>query len=148
DLQGKPIAGVTVKLRELYWPKKGDLGDFHKALKERKDGYPVQNEYLAGVGGWIRRDFAQLVSATTGPARRFQLKGIGRERVAALRLEGPTIETRDVSVLTRRAETIRVPEYARNRDGGTLTYHGTPFEHAAAPTKPVVGVVRDKDTGK
>ena len=28
------------------------------------------------------------------------------------------------------------------------TYYGATFRHAAAPTKPIVGVVRDKDTKK
>ena len=28
------------------------------------------------------------------------------------------------------------------------TYHGAAFQHAAAPCKPIIGMVRDKDTGK
>ena len=32
--------------------------------------------------------------------------------------------------------------------GATTTYYGASFRHAAAPTKPIVGVVRDKDTKK
>ena len=31
---------------------------------------------------------------------------------------------------------------------GPLVYHGAQFDQAVAPTKPIVGVVRDKDTGK
>jgi hypothetical protein len=31
---------------------------------------------------------------------------------------------------------------------GKSVFHGARFDHAAAPTRPVVGVVRDKDTGK
>ena len=29
-----------------------------------------------------------------------------------------------------------------------VTYHGADFRHVAAPTKPIIGVVRDKDTKK
>ena len=31
---------------------------------------------------------------------------------------------------------------------GTLVYYGATFEHAAAPTRPIEGTVRDKDTGR
>ena len=34
------------------------------------------------------------------------------------------------------------PEY------GTLVFHGATFDHAAAPTRPIEGTVRDKETGK
>ena len=31
---------------------------------------------------------------------------------------------------------------------GTIVYYGSTFEHAAAPTRPIEGTVRDKDTGR
>ena len=31
---------------------------------------------------------------------------------------------------------------------GTIVYHGATFDHAAAPTRPIEGTVRDKDTGR
>src|SRR5207244_10154672 len=53
-----------------------------------------------------------------------------------------------INILTRTGGTITVPEWKRSPEGGTLTYYGATFDHAAAPTKPIIGVVRDKDTGK
>src|SRR5262249_19765513 len=79
---------------------------------------------------------------------RFQLKGVGRERVVRLVLEGPTIVREHLSVYTLPGKTIRAAAFAHNPDGYRLTYYGASFDHTAAPTRPIVGVVRDKDTGR
>src|SRR5262249_55469746 len=85
---------------------------------------------------------------TTGADGRFEIKGVGRERVASLRVDGPTVATRRVKAMTRPGGVIRLPADKDYRDGRAVTYYGAAFDHVAAPTKPVVGTVRDKDTGK
>src|SRR5262249_5394404 len=50
------------------------------------------------------------------------------------------IETAEVYAMTRPGPTVHLPR------GPTV--HGSRFDHAAAPTRPVEGVVRDGDTGK
>src|SRR5262249_31790212 len=58
---------------------------------------------------------------------------------------------RDVFVMTRPGDTVTAmqwpdenPEFAMPRH----TFYGNKFDHAAGPSRPVVGVVRDLDTGK
>ena len=146
DLQGKPLAGVAVRVGGIGVPKKGDLTGLLENLKSRTDGYPAEHEFLTTVH---HADFARLFpSVTTGADGRFQLRGIGGERVAYLTTSGPTIETKDVRVMTRPSKMIQKLHFARNPGSGHLTYYGQDFEHLAAPTKPIVGVVRDKITGK
>src|SRR5262249_51712213 len=79
---------------------------------------------------------------------RFSIRGIGRERVIELKVSGPTIQTKEISVLTRDVKPFQVTRGRRSTDWGISVYYGARFTHAAAPTKPVVGVVTDKDTGK
>src|SRR5207244_4075670 len=67
---------------------------------------------------------------------RFRINGIGRERAATLRVEGPTIATQQIKARTRAAE----------KPGAGP--RGVPFDLLAVPSRPVVGVVSDKDTGK
>src|SRR5262249_58715045 len=49
-------------------------------------------------------------------------------------------------------ETIEVPERKGPPDRGEprygATYYGADFRHAAAPSRPIVGMVRDRDTGR
>src|SRR5262249_45614824 len=136
---------VTVGVRGIAEPKNGDLAPFIEGLKTRQEGFAVQNDLLRWGGQDLDGLYPKL---TTGADGKIRLKNIGRERMVTLRIEGPTIETREVNVLTRPYGTITVLEWKRNPEGGRLTYHGATFDHAATPCKPIVGVVRDKDTGK
>ncbi len=146
DLQGKPIAGATVRVDGVGVPNKGDLTAFLADLQGRTDGYPAENNLLTTVN---HADFARLwPPVTTGADGRFQIKGIGGERVAHLTISGPTIETRQVRVRTRPGEMIHKLAWAGFPDCDRLIYYGAEFEHVAGPTKPILGVVRDKNTGR
>ncbi len=129
DLQGKPVAGVRVRISDcqplnmpsLYVPKKGDLTDWLAALKaNKKDPWPVKRAYLTGLYSFA---FDLLFPpVTTGADGRFQIRGIGRERFVHLRLDGPTIATQIVNVMTRPGEKIRLPlsrRYPRGKPSRT-----------------------------
>jgi RNA polymerase sigma factor (sigma-70 family) len=151
DLQGRPIAGVTVSVHGLHAAREGDLTAFLQGVKQKQEMYlPLRENTLGFEGDWIGRDVGTLFPrAVTDADGRFRITGVGRERVVALRVEGPTIETRDVLAMTRAAGRVMAPGYRQGGDyDELLTLTGCPFDHAAAPCKPVVGVVRDKDTGK
>jgi RNA polymerase sigma factor (sigma-70 family) len=146
DLQGKPVAGAAVRMIGLRLPKKDDLTAFVAGLKTSKDGYPVENELLTSLDNPA---IASLFpSVTADEAGRFQLKGIGRERMAVVQISGPTIETRQARVMTRPGEPIQRLEWKDFPRSGMLAYYGASFDHVAGPTTPIAGVVRDKDTRK
>jgi RNA polymerase sigma factor (sigma-70 family) len=116
DLQGKPVAGATLRINdELLVPaEKGtDLTSLRSAA------------------------FATLFPPVkTGADGRFRINGVGRERVATLRVEGPTIATQQVQARARAA------------DKAGPGPRDVPFDLLTVPTRPVVGVVSDKETGK
>jgi RNA polymerase sigma factor (sigma-70 family) len=146
DLEGKPVVGAKVRVEHLSAPRKGDLTAWLEDLKASKDGVPSEHRNLASAYG--RPIAALFPEVTTDTAGRFQLKGVGRERVVGLNISGPAIETRRVRVYTCPGETIRCARHKEDVELSTLTYYGASFDHLAGPTRPVVGVVRDKDTGK
>ncbi len=146
DLEGRPVAGAKVRVESLLVPKRGDLTAFLASLEASKDGYPSEGEFLMGMySQGVDRLFPEVTADKEG---RFELRGIGRERVVNLTISGPTIETKQVRVRTRPGKMMQRLELKDNPAVGILTYYGSTFEHAAPPTRPVVGVVRDKDTGK
>jgi hypothetical protein len=90
--------------------------------------------------------------ATTDVEGRFRLTGIGRNRLVIAQLDGPTIASEHLHILTRLGEPFKIPYLGADPNYGTpqfdVTYSGAVFRHVAGPTKPIVGVVRDKDTKK
>ena len=155
NLEGKPIAGVRVSINDqeplnqaqLCVPKSGDLTDWLAALKaSKKDPWRIEEDHLIELAS---PDFHLLSpSVTTGADGRFELRGVGRERMVRLRIEGPTIATQIVNVMTRPREKVQIPLSRNHPKGEPIIYYGADFEVLAEPTKPVVGVVRDRDTGK
>ncbi len=147
DLEGRPVAGVLVKVVEVRSPAKGSLNDWLKAVEESKDLHRVDSPVVVNP----MLDLPSppgILPVRTGPDGRFLLKGIGRERIAKLQVEGPTIETVHLDVLTRPGRTIRYPRPRDGRDDEAVTIHGSTFEHVAGPTRPIEGVVSDMDTGR
>jgi RNA polymerase sigma factor (sigma-70 family) len=153
DLQGKPLAGITVRVEGLHTPKKSnsDMTGFLQDLRDRKLFYPPLRDHLTGFeGGWMGRDlgtlFPPIVSGADG---RFTIRGAGRERLVTLRLESPAIVTAEVFALTRPGTTLQVPDRWRKGEGDRpAVVHGAAFDQVLAPCKPIVGVVRDQGTGK
>jgi RNA polymerase sigma factor (sigma-70 family) len=156
DLQGQPVAGATVRVFTLYTPPDGSLDKWIAAVKNRRLGDRVeQQQYLSAYSIDGMTHFFPPI--TTDKDGRFQIKGIGRERVAAFTVEGPTIETRVVHVVTRPG--LGVDELRDAEDGlffgdGSVkelrlrAFYPPTFTHTADPCRVVTGVVRDKATGK
>jgi len=153
DLEGKPVAGATVRVIGLYRPKAADLSKWHAELAKTKLSRRLMQEQLVSFDeyglrhGQLNTVFPPVKSGADG---RFTLKGLGRERLALVRIEGDSIETRDVFVMTRPGDTVtamqwpdEMPQFALPRH----TFYGCKFDHAVAPSRPVVGTVRDLDTG-
>jgi RNA polymerase sigma factor (sigma-70 family) len=150
DLQGKPVAGATAVVHQLWWPTKGDLSAFFATLKQRRELMPALMEHrLMQTGLWMGRDIGRILPpAVTDADGRFRLTGVGRERVVGLRIAGPTIAATELWAMTRPGETVRLAAHQRGRgDPGTI-FAGATFEYLAAPGRPIVGTVRDRDTGR
>jgi RNA polymerase sigma factor (sigma-70 family) len=147
DLQARPVAGVTVRVDSLAVPKQADLSAWLTALQaDKREGYQLEYKFLDRVNVFQPPELFPPV--TTDAKGCFALKGLGRERVVGLILEGPTIETLRVNVRTRPGKTLDALPGRSFVAVRKLIYYGATFDHVAAPTQPIVGAVRDKDTGE
>jgi hypothetical protein len=138
DLEGRPVSGVRVQVRQLTAPREGeDLGPWLDAMK----GLNSHSRIGGQLPGYEDETSPPVVSDADG---RFVVRGIGPERVVRLQVSGETIATAQFEVVTRQITPI-----ARTADIEALSLvFGKDFTYQAAPTKPIVGTVRDALTGK
>jgi protocatechuate 3,4-dioxygenase beta subunit len=127
DPDGKPVAGARIKIASVSAAKGKDLEGYLEAVRKGA-GYAFAKNWSGPLPG-------QPAVVTTGEDGRFKLTGFGRERVIRLHLEGPAITTAELDVMTRAAERV-----------GNL--HGASFDYLTVASRPIRGVVRDKDTRK
>lgn len=140
DLEGRPVRGATLQVLAVRAANGEDLGPWLEAAKARNGrSDDLEQKYLPRVTITPAPKFA------ADDEGRFRLTGIGRDRLVVARLDGPTIESEHLRILARPGEPftlVRLPV----PPGYTTTYYGADFRLGAAPTKPIAGVVRDKDT--
>jgi RNA polymerase sigma factor (sigma-70 family) len=140
---GQPIAGATVRLEGVYANAANDLVAW-RAAAERKEDFNAAVQYLplqlGGAG-------LERVAATTDRSGHFELTGIGANRVVSLRLGGPGLAAATVVARTQPGQRLEM-----NLNGWFAPEphgcFGADFTVSAAPARPVVGVVRDIDTGR
>ena len=129
DLEGRPVASATVR---AVW---ADIVDLKPWQENPKNG-DVQR--TMGLSPAI---LDGPMSVKTDKDGRFRLTGFGRDRVAHLWIRGEGIENTDVEVIARdgKVEGLRLESRGVYPPGANITVR---------PSKPIVGTVRDKKTGK
>ena len=148
DLEGRPVAGATVRVVSIDGPPGGDLTPWLAAMAARgRTRVTSHNRHLRRLRITAYDGLPEIPAATTGPDGRFTIRGIGRERVAVLKVEGPTIRTMEASVMTRAGEPVRAGIFGRRKNDWVRVYHAARFELTAPPSRPIEGFVRDRDTG-
>jgi RNA polymerase sigma factor (sigma-70 family) len=132
SLEGKPVVGATVKVLALDEPTDGGLDAWIDGQKRNRP-YEVKRLRPAALG--------VATTFRTGKDGRFRVTGLGRERVVFLQISGANLSSAQFWALTR----TKAPEGLRSGYYGT--YAGT-FDFHVKPSKPIVGTVRDRRTGK
>jgi RNA polymerase sigma factor (sigma-70 family) len=146
-LEGKPLPGVTFTVLQVSAAAGDDLGPWLDAVKDKtRKSFDLERLYLK------RSTTALPAKATTDADGRFRLTGVGRFRLVRAYLEGPAIASQYLHVLARPGKTIEAMEFEGRPEYGdprrVTTYYAADFRHVASPTRPVVGVVRDRDSKK
>lgn len=144
DINGQPVAGAKLAMLTIYVGEK-DLAPWLAATKaERADYYSTRNATPDMMNGPQVRSL--VAPAVTDAGGRFTLRGIGRERIAELLVTGPNIQSEKIFARTQAGEPIELLQEWRSPDLGKYTYYPAEFTFVAGPSRPIVGVVRDRET--
>ncbi|HEY7312754.1 MAG TPA: sigma-70 family RNA polymerase sigma factor [Gemmataceae bacterium] len=159
NLEGKPLAGLRVTAWSAAAPEKGDLTPFVKAMQSREAFYQAYYQHLPNrlhSPFYWRPPVPLLPTTTTDADGRFRLPGFAKERVVELRIEGKTVETQNLFVLTRPApreggtllSAPRIKDPIFGPDKAVMMVVENDFVHPLPPGGTVAGTVRDADTGR
>jgi hypothetical protein len=147
DLEGRPANGITVRVLQLDARPEGDLSRWLEDVARGLPGRLAFNDFSRP----LEASLASLIPpTTTGLDGRFRLTGLGRERVVSLLIRGPRTATQVFNVMTRRGPSASIRFSDPTANGlvnSENVIHPADFEGVAAPSRPVEGVVRDRDTG-
>jgi RNA polymerase sigma factor (sigma-70 family) len=155
DTQGKPVAGATVAVSKLIVFRNNSLDEFLDGYK-RGDHSPLYPGDATGL--WC--DTGVLPAVTTDKDGKFEITGVGAERLAALRVSGPGLAVSELWVVNRKEFDPKPyneskPEPARPDDrrlplrpAGSFPLHAPDRSLVGEAEKRIRGTVTDVDTGK
>jgi RNA polymerase sigma factor (sigma-70 family) len=152
DSEGRPVVGATVRVLSIDFPKPDTDLDAVLASAElprgRFETLSISNAAPLGLSAFPRTD----------ADGRFELRGVGRDRLARLKIESPGVQALEFYAMTRQSKMPRKPrpQPTPPRGEGMLRMVGRPpFELFGAEvevrgdrSRPINGVVRARKTGK
>lgn len=145
-LEGNPVPNAMIHVLQIKASPQEKLDEWLDELDHAGELWSQETFKLTKS---VKQNASGLpVRVSTDQQGRFELTGIGRERVVDLRVEGPAIETQEFSVMTRHDKDIRVPFDKQEPSYGTLICYGASFSHATAPSRQVVGKLLDAKSGE
>jgi len=158
NLEGRPIAGIRVDVAMLCNSQKEWIDRWLAKLPH--------DAIFSGIGGSVnemRADGQKAPSfpsdsmympastipyAKTDAEGRFEMRGLGGQRLVLLKFVGPGIAAMKQYFLTRPSKPIPIQLGSVRGRSQVLSIYGSQFEYVAAPGTSVAGVVQDEETKK
>lgn len=151
DSDGQPVAGATVKVTYIAPGGKARMDEWEAAMSGGESDYFRARSLLGlmTIGSEISElNPEPLSSAVTDAQGRFQLAGIGHDRLVQLLVSGPGIATARIFARTRQGKTLQVRTSSNSRSDQRITVYPNRLTYVAGSSIPVTGVIRDAKTGK
>jgi len=107
----------------------------------------TQTAYFPIQDSLLEEHLALPAPATTNAEGRFEIAGLGADRLAILEISGPNVVKHVISVVTRDippvdAQHLSYPGYRSH------VHYGATFKHVVEPGLTVTGIVRDVETNQ
>ena len=156
DAEGRPVVGARVSVGRINAAMKENLEEFFKKNRDRPSRlWLFRRDHMRQVPGGTEV-LTPNSPISTDEEGRFQYRGIGRDRIATLLVQGRNIASSSFIVATvptidakwNRKDNSRVVQQLKMRGGEVPTVYPATFHHVALPGRSVSGFVRSKATGE
>jgi beta-lactamase regulating signal transducer with metallopeptidase domain/protocatechuate 3,4-dioxygenase beta subunit/5-hydroxyisourate hydrolase-like protein (transthyretin family) len=146
DLEGRPVAGVTVKLSNAAESLNRDLTPWLEAVEAGEPPWTAHTKAGDSVEPRLIDLPEELKTDADG---RFEIHGVGKERKIELTFLGETAAHRSATAVTRdMSPTSRaIISHAFNGSEVREPVFGAEFSFTADPARTIEGIVTDADTG-
>lgn len=143
NTEGKPLAGVRLGVVELVTTPGERLDAFLNGWKQGWNNtyYPARERCSLTLE-------ETFLSTTTDAKGRFQLRGVGEERIVQIQTNGRGIAQELLYVVTRPGFDPAPINKAVPKTFRAPTLHGPRILHVAGPGRAIEGVIREVDSGK
>ena len=121
DTEGRPVAGLKLVVETVRTSRDGDLSGFLGAVESRPGRLSAHfGEHLPRSFHLVHHPFAArqlgIAAATTDADGRFEIPGIGRDRLALVAVSGANVRTQKFHIATRElASVVRSPDASNRR---------------------------------
>ena len=144
DLEGRPIAGTSVKVSAPQATKDEDLSEWIAGVKAGEVQRSVQRKAPLSAEP---RVIGTPTAVTTDADGRFEIRGLGRERIVSLTFAGEQVAYRTAQAVTRDMETLQQVISMPPQEEKQPVF-GATFTFSAEPARTIEGIVKDAKTGE
>ncbi len=136
---GQPVGGARLAINKVRATTNDGLDDFIDAVKSGDDPWAFLGHTWIGTVSGLPEEFV------TDSDGRFEIKGLGADRVLLVDVEGAGIDKARLSVMTRMSPPTHGPNLRRSRPNYPV--YGAAFDHIGSPARTIRGLAHDKQTG-
>jgi RNA polymerase sigma factor (sigma-70 family) len=143
DLEGRPLTNVMVSAESISEVK---IETLLKAFEQSDKRLTYQSVIPIQISlDPLQRLFPSVKTDSFG---RFTFRGVGKDQLLTLTFQREGVEAARIYVVGRKMQPARLPQIEHYSDGYQDFYGGCDFTYALGPSAPVIGVVKDCDTGQ
>jgi RNA polymerase sigma factor (sigma-70 family) len=143
DLEGRPLTNVMVSTESISEVK---IETLLKAFEKSDKRLMYQSLIPIQISlDPLQRLFRSVKTDSSG---RFTLRGVAKDQLLTLTFQGEGVEAARIYVVGRKMQPARLPQIEHYSNGYHDFYGGCDFTYALGPSAPVIGVVKDCDTGQ
>ncbi|MCA9127624.1 MAG: hypothetical protein KDB22_11085 [Planctomycetales bacterium] len=139
DLEGNPIPGVVVKAGSLRTSETGDVSEWLDAIRA---GHRHETAFPLAAHNTKLNAIAVRDTVVTDSGGRFEMHGLGRDRIIELEFRADQIAFEQAQVVTRQME----PIVATIVSAESQRVFGSDFTLSASPSQVIQGTVLDATT--